>query len=176
MRYTILLTLALAALTGCQNEPAGQTSTAATPANTCILAKDGVENVKIGQPVPPDMPYMNTVTGEGTFKIYQVKRASGTVMAKVYPIEDEAAHRDKVHMIEYIGYECGADKGVKVGSTLGDILAAWPDAKVHGSEIEGRTTATAGGWNFLLNCHYWEAEIDPAALDKNIKILAIVLM
>jgi hypothetical protein len=178
MTKKIIIGLSIIGLFAACKNSADPAETAATSGYSgCVLPKNGVENVQLGQPIPKGLGRIKIQSAEGEFTIYQVKRPDGQgVLAKVFPIQQEGDTTDIAHMIEYIGTDCKSDKGVGVGSSLGDVCKAYPGTKVFTSEIEGRTTANTGEWSFLLNAYFPAGEQVGDSVDQKIKVKAIVLM
>ena len=83
--------------------------------------------------------------------------------------------KEVAHMIEYRRGECATKEGIKVGSTVADLRKAYPKLTASGSEIEGRTYAKGGGYEFFLVSQNYAYELDQAKLKGDVKVKAIVL-
>jgi hypothetical protein len=175
MRLLLLYPTLLLLVVGCKNDPSATTASA-TPPVGCILEKGGYQMIKIGQPVPKDLPRVNEHTGEGTFVTYQLKTKGG-IIAKVYPMQKEGDSTQIVHQIYYMNEECKTDRGIGVGSTVADLRKAYPDVVVRGSETEGRTHAsTSDGWLFLLKHIDFSADTLPLdGLNQATEIKAVIM-
>jgi len=54
-------------------------------------------------------------------------------------------------------------------------MKKYPKAKVHGSEIEGRTYANFGQLSFRLNTSYFSYEVDETKIPKSTEIVEIII-
>ena len=79
-------------------------------------------------------------TGEGSFDVYEIKdfenNPAGYFMA-------DPKNKLLVGDITVQSPKASTEKGIKIGDTFKDLLKAFPNIEVHGSEVEGRTYATA---------------------------------
>lgn len=110
--------------------------------------------------------------GEGEFVSYQIKNKKlGTVGYLLPDPNDETL----VGNITVESSEAKTIKGIKIGSTYGELMKKYPKAKVHGSEIEGRTYAKYGQLSFRLNASYFSYEVDAAKILKNTEVIEILI-
>jgi hypothetical protein len=178
--YRIFVVLSVLTLIfACKNADTTENQTANTSQSAwsgCTLKPEGLDSVKVGQPIPKGLRRSIVETEDGkTSTIYQIRRSDGQgVLAKVYPMKKEGEATEVVRMIEYIATDCRSDKGVGVGSTIADIRNAYPDVKIISSEGEGITTAYADKWAFLLHSYNLAGELPADSINQNIKVKAIV--
>jgi len=110
-------------------------------------------------------------TGEGDFDIYRIKSSEGSYAYLMPDPRNEAL----VGNIIIDSPKAKTKDGFHVGSTLGDLTKKYPDLKIHGSEIEGRTHATIGNLAYRLDSNNWAYEIDKSKIPLNTKILNITI-
>jgi len=145
----------------------------------CVLSKDNLLGIRIGDTLEvigkrskPALIPDKVKNGEGEFQTY-LFTATNKEKVRIYPIEKGG--KQIVHLLEYSGAGCQTEKGVGVSSTLAALRQAYPDLTVHGSEIEGRTTATGGGWRFLMGDQHFTVDVDINSLNPDIRVTAILM-
>lgn len=145
----------------------------------CTLQRGYLMGVKLGMNVDTltkklkgGLTMEKIKTGEGEFETYLFKAANLETI-RIYPIVKDSKKR--VHMVEYAGSLCKTEEGATVSMTLGDLRKIYPELTVHGSEVEGRTIATANGWNFLLGTQVFTYGVDIDKMNQDIRVTAIVL-
>jgi hypothetical protein len=111
-------------------------------------------------------------TGEGDFDIYRLYDEKGNPLAFFIPTENKPPLIDNITITSEAAQ---TPDGLKVGKTLGDLLAVYPKLTVSGSEIEGWTHAQAGGYLFKLDTNFWEGNIEIKRLNKKTKITEVLL-
>ncbi len=109
-------------------------------------------------------------TGEGDFDAYAIIDGDKSTIGYIYP---SPAKRPKVWQIQINDTQYKTEKEIGVNSTLAEVIGAYPDIQVHGSEIEGRTHATIGTYRFRLDTVIWQYEIDISKINKNLKVLNV---
>lgn len=113
-----------------------------------------------------------TTNGEGTFEIYEIKDNTDNVLAHVYPNpNDESLVGDIVIMNEKISTE----KGVKIGTTFGELKAKFDDYKVHGSEVESRVHFYQGNHAYRLNHVSNEYDLDENEIPDDSKVIEMII-
>jgi hypothetical protein len=187
---TIFIVIAVAVM-GCKNPAEKQAIVvpppppveAPKPAQTvveapkvCVLDEGSIKGVKVGDPmekVKETYPVKITEKdGEGSFEVYVMSKDNVNEVF-VYPIKKGG--KEVVHMVEYRHGECTTKEGIKVGSTVADLRKAYPKLTANGSEIEGRTYAKGGGYEFFLDSPNFSYELDQSKLKGDVKVKAIVL-
>jgi hypothetical protein len=148
----------------------------AATAKTCILEPGSIKDVKVGDPmekVKETYPVKITEKdGEGSFDVYVMSKDNVNEVF-IYPMKKGG--KEVAHMIEYRRGDCTTKEGIKVGSTVADLRKAYPKLTANGSEIEGRTYAKGGGYEFFLDSPNFSYELDQAKLKGDVKVKAIVL-
>ena len=111
-------------------------------------------------------------TGEGTFDVYEIKDFENNPAGYFVPdpkdkllVGDITVQTPKAKTI----------KGIKIGDTYQDLLKLFPDISVHGSEIEGRTHATANNLSYRLDVANFTNRIDKTKIPPTTKIMEITI-
>jgi hypothetical protein len=111
-------------------------------------------------------------TGEGSFEVYKItdkeNNPAGYLMA-------DSKNKLLVGSITVESTKARTEEGIKVGSTFKDLLKAFPNIEVHGSEIESRTYAKAGNLSYRLDVANNTYEVDKAKIKPTTKITEIVI-
>lgn len=111
-------------------------------------------------------------TGEGTFDIYRIKdfnnNPAGYLMADP---NDKAVVGD----ITVETQMAQTAEAIKVGSSFQQLRSAIPTIEVHGSEVEGRTYATANNISYRLDAANFTYEVDMEKIPGATKITQIVI-
>ena len=111
-------------------------------------------------------------TGEGEFVSYQIKNKKfGTVGFFLPDPNDETL----VGNITIDAPQAKTIKGINIGSTFKELMKKYPKAKVHGSEIEGRTYARNGQLSFRLNTSHFSYEVDPSKISEDTEVVEILI-
>ncbi len=110
------------------------------------------------------------VNGEGDFTVYLIMDGPESKIGYLMPDPNDET---KVGDITITSSIPTTTEGMKVGMTLGDLFNRYRNLEIHGSEIEGRTTATKGPLSFQLDANNYEYEIDPEKIPLNTKITEI---
>jgi hypothetical protein len=111
-------------------------------------------------------------TGEGSFVAYQIIDPENNPAGYFMP---DPNNKLLVGDITIETPKASTDKGIKIGSTFQDLLKAYPNIEVHGSESEGRTYATANGFSFRLKVANFTYDVDKAKIPATTKITEIVI-
>jgi hypothetical protein len=136
----------------------------------------GFRGIKIGDVISKlssDFVKKTTMkTGEGSFTAYAITDFDNNPAGYFMP---DPNNKLLVGDITVETVMASTDKGIKVGDTFKDLLKAYPNIEVHGSESEGRTYATAGKISFRLNKPNFTYEVDKAKIPATTKITQIVI-
>jgi hypothetical protein len=113
-------------------------------------------------------------TGEGSFDIYQIKDFENKPAGYFMP---DPQNKLVVGDITVETPKAQTEKRIKLGDTFKDLLKAFPDIEVHGSEIESRTYATDNFNNlsYRLNVANATYNVDKAKIPATAKITEIVI-
>ena len=111
-------------------------------------------------------------TAEGTFDVYEIKDFENNPAGYFLPDP-----KDKLLVGDIIVKTPKAQtaKGIKIGDTYQDLLNVFPDISVHGSEIEGRTHATANNLSYRLDVANFTNRIDKTKIPSTTKITEITI-
>lgn len=105
-------------------------------------------------------------TGEGSFDVWNISDKNhgqlGYLMEN-YEVKDEISNI-------YITSDKVDYTGIKVGTTWAEIQKAHPDAKAHGSEIEGRVSVQIGKHYFRLEHNEWSYDFDQSNIKPDVKV------
>ena len=112
-------------------------------------------------------------TGEGSFEVYYITAPGGQQLGYVLPHSHEEA---KVGTIVITSSLAHTPEDIKVGSTFWDLQSRIPGIEVHGSELEGRTTASVGNREFLLDAYHTSYQIDASLIAPETKIKQILVV
>lgn len=94
-------------------------------------------------------------TGEGDFEAFAIYHDEKRV-GHIYPaIQNEA----KIGSIVITAPIAATERGIKVGSTWGELKDNFPQIPVHDSEIEGQIFANHGHISYKLNVNFWSYEL-----------------
>jgi uncharacterized protein YdbL (DUF1318 family) len=111
-------------------------------------------------------------TGEGSFEVYKItdkeNNPAGYLMA-------DPKNKLLVGSITVESPKASTHEGIKIGSTFKDLLKAFPNIEVHGSETESRTYATKGNLSYRLNVANNTYDVDKAKVPATAKITEIVI-
>lgn len=110
--------------------------------------------------------------GEGEFVSYQIKDNKLGTVGYLLPDPNDAT---LVGNITVESDEAKTKKGIRIGSTFGELMKKYPKAKVHGSEIEGRTYAKAGDLSFRLNTSFYSYDVDITKVSKSTEVIEILI-
>lgn len=110
--------------------------------------------------------------GEGEFIIYQIKNSSQKPYAYCLPNEHKT-----IGQIVVLTPTAKTSKGIHVGSTLEDLIAAHPNKLgIHGSEVEGRTHADHGSHLlYRLDVANFSYVVDFDKMDRKAKVMEIII-
>jgi hypothetical protein len=141
--------------------------------NEYIIYPTGLMGLKIGGPI--DKKSVSIVadlleTGEGSFLVYRILGDNSEEVGFIYPDPND---ENKIGDIEVTNPKFKTEKGVGIGATIEELKELYQNVEIHGSEIEGRTSATAGGLSFLLNVNFWTYEIEESEIEPTTKIIGI---
>ena len=111
-------------------------------------------------------------TGEGSFQIYTVNGADGSLLAHIYPDQKD---QKLVGQIEIVSPNAKTRNGLKIGNTFKDLENKEGEVEVHGSEIEGRTYAGKDGIYYRLAMNHFFYGLDKSSIKPDVKIIEIVI-
>lgn len=189
----VLLVLALFAVAACGNnttKETGRKEAAATedPAPvksnvpevpvdaTYLITTASFFGISPGDPLSKHADIMQKATlstGEGDFEIYEFKNETGETLGYTHPdISDENLVGDIVITYPWATTE----EGVRIGMTFGELRTIFdPPLEVHGSEIEGYTSAQHGNISFRLDTYQSAYDVDESTLSPTIEVMEITL-
>jgi len=110
------------------------------------------------------------VTGDGDFTVYLIMDGPESKIGYLMPDPNDET---KVGDITITSPIPTTTEGMKVGMTLGDLFNRYRNLEIHGSEIEGRTTAYKDQLSFRIDASNYSYEIDPEKIPLNAKITEI---
>lgn len=108
-------------------------------------------------------------TGEGDFDVYKIMDGK-TLLGYVYP---HPKNKKLIGDIEITSSLASTKNGIRISSTLADLEKIYPNIKIHGSEIEGRTYAVLGKMSFKLDVYLSTYKVDRSKIKKSTKITQI---
>ena len=111
-------------------------------------------------------------TGEGDFEAYKITNKLHGELGYLLP--DPKAPK-LVGNIFISNPKAMTKDGFHIGSSLGDLLSKYPEAAIHGSEIEGRTHAIIGKHFFLLDSPNFTYDIKKGTIPEDTKVLEIMI-
>jgi hypothetical protein len=111
-------------------------------------------------------------TGEGTFDVYEIKDFENNPAGYFLP---DPKNKLLVGDIVVQSPKAATAKGINVGDSFQDLLAAFPNIAVHGSEIESRTTATAHNISYRLDIANNQYNVDKTKIPAATKITEITI-
>lgn len=120
-----------------------------------------------------DLEKSELETGEGTFEIYLIKDENGDELGYVDPnFEDESL----VGGITVTTEKAITEDGVSIGMLYSTFNEKFPDAELHGSEIEGYTSTNVNDHvYYALSDRHWEYELEKSAISKDATIVEITI-
>ncbi len=139
------------------------------------IGAKGFKDVMVGDAIAKHKATVKKFTlkdGEGSFEAYKITDAEDNPAGYFTP---DAKNKLLVGDITIETPKASTDKGIKVGSTFQELLKAYPNVEVHGSEIEGRTYAKAGGFSYRLDVPNFTYEVDKSKIKATAKITQIVI-
>jgi len=111
--------------------------------------------------------------GEGEFTVYRLKDNRGQNVAYCLP---DTNNEFLVGQIVIHSSEVKMENGISIGMAFHQLTDIYPDLKVHGSEIEGRTYANPNNeLSFLLNVPNFQHEVSRAAISDSAQVKEIWL-
>ena len=131
--------------------------------------------IKVGDAIDDHSEYIQKEqlrTGEGNFLVYRIKDFNNNPAGYLMP---DPNNEELVGDITIETQMAKTAKGIKVGSTFGDLKAAFPNINAHGSEIEGRTYAKANNISYRLDVANFSYEMDNSKIPTDTKIIQIII-
>jgi len=111
-------------------------------------------------------------TGEGNLQVYTLSENDGRKIGYIVPGRKD---KGKVGAIHILSKDYQTPAGIGVGSTFAKLEEAYGDVGVHGTEVEGRTFATAGGLTFRLDAYNTSYELEKSAIKPKTRITEIIV-
>lgn len=147
-----------------------------TPTQTQLLiGPNSFRGIHVGDLISKHLEYIQKTkmrTGEGVFEVYEIKDFDNNPAGYFLPDPKEKL---LVGDITVKSPKAQTIKGIKIGDTFQDLVKVFPDIEVHGSEIEGRTHASANNLSYRLDVANFNYEIDRAKIPRTAKITEITV-
>jgi hypothetical protein len=143
--------------------------------NTILISPISFRGIQIGDLIANHSDYIKKTqlkTGEGTFEVYEIKDFENNPAGYFVPDPNDKL---LVGDITVNSPKAETAKGIKIGNTFKDLLKAFPNIAVHGSEIESRTTATANNISYRLDIANNKYDIDKSKIPATTKITEITI-
>jgi hypothetical protein len=140
-----------------------------------LITSTGFRGIQVGDAISKHGAYTKKTkmkTGEGSFDVYEIKDFENNPAGYFMP---DSKNKLLVGDITVESPKASTDKGLKIGSTFKDLLKAYPNVEVHGSEIESRTYATADKLRYRLDVANNTYDVDKAKIPAATKITEIVI-
>lgn len=112
-------------------------------------------------------------TGEGDFDVFLIKDENGEQLGHINPdYRDESL----VGGFAITTKKAITEDGVRIGMTYAEFNEKFPDAELHGSEIEGYTSTNVNKHVYYeLSDRHWEYELDKSKISKDATIVGITV-
>lgn len=139
------------------------------------IDNNAFRGITVGDKIADHIDYIQEEklkTGEGTFEVYQIKDFNNNPAGYLVP---DPKNESLVGDITVETQMAATSEGIKVGSTYRDLITAFPDIAVHGSEVEGRTYATYDNLSYRLDVANFRYEVDKSKIPTTTKIMQIVI-
>lgn len=147
-----------------------------TPTQTQLLiGPNSFRGIQVGDLISKHLEYSQKTkmrTGEGVFEVYEIKDFDNNPAGYFLPDPKEKL---LVGDITVKSPKAQTIKGIKIDDTFQDLVKVFPDIAVHGSEIEGRTHATANNLSYRLDVANFSYEIDRAKIPATARITEIII-
>jgi hypothetical protein len=140
-----------------------------------LISPISFRGIQIGDLIANHKDYIQKTkikTAEGTFEAYEIKDFENNPAGYFLPDPNDKL---LVGDITVKSPKSQTVKGIKVGDTFQDLLKAFPNIAVHGSEIEGQTHATANNLSYRLNIANFKYKVDQSTIPTSTKILEITI-
>ena len=140
-----------------------------------LIGQNSFRGIQIGDAISKHGDYIQKTklkTGEGTFEVYEIKDFDNNPAGYFLP---DPKDKLLVGDITVNSLKARTAQGIKVGSTFQDLLKIYPAIEVHGSEIEGRTNATADNLSYRLDVANFSYEVDRAKIPATAKTMEITI-
>ena len=141
-------------------------------ANPFLVTTNSFYGLTIGGKIG-DLEKSVLETGEGSFDIFLIKDENGEELGYVDAnYEDESL----IGGITISTKKAVTEDGVKIGMSYADFNEKFPDAELHGSEIEGYTSTNVNkNVYYELSDRHWEYELDKNKIAEGTTIVAITV-
>ncbi len=146
------------------------------PSRTQLLISPiAFRGIQIGDLIANHTDYIKKTKmkiADGTFDVYEIKDFENNPAGYFVP---DPKDKLLVGDITVKTPKAKTIKGIKIGDTYQDLLNVFPDISVHGSEIEGRTHATANNLSYRLDVANFTNRIDKTKIPSTTKITEITI-
>ncbi len=140
-----------------------------------LISSTAFRGISIGDKIAMHTDYIQKEqlrTGEGTFEVYRIKDFNNNPAGYLMPDpKDESLVGD----ITVESPMAATVEDIKIGSTFSDLNAVSPNIEVHGSEIEGRTHATANNISYRLDTPNFTYAVDKSNIPATAKVIRIIV-
>ncbi len=140
-----------------------------------LISPFAFRGIQVGDLIANHKAYIQKTklkTGEGTFDVYEIKDFENNPAGYLVP---DPKNKLLVGDITVKTPKAETAKGIKVGGTFQDLLKAFPNIEVHGSEIEGQTHANANNISYRLDMPNFTYDVDKAKIPPTTKITEIMI-
>ena len=140
-----------------------------------LISPISFRGIQIGDLITKHGDYIKKTklkTGEGSFDVYEIKDFENNPAGYFLP---DPNNKRLVGDITVKTPKAQTSKGIKIGDTFQDLQKIFPDIEVHGSEIEGRTHASANNLSYRLDIPNFSYKIDKAKIPATTKITEITI-
>jgi hypothetical protein len=135
-----------------------------------LISPISFRGIQIGDLIANHKDYIQKTkikTAEGTFEAYEIKDFENNPAGYFLPDPNDKLMGGDITVKSP---KAQTAKGLKIGDSFQDLLNAFPNIAVHGSEIESRTTATAHNISYRLDIANNKYDIDKAKIPATTKI------
>ena len=139
------------------------------------ITKNSFDGIKIGSKIASHKNLKKNIlkTGEGDFESYIIQDANAQELGYLLP---DPKNSKLVGDIVITTENASTQKGsTYVGITFKTLKEIFPKIEVHGSEIEGRTHASANGIMYRLNVENVDYNINIKKVPNTAKVIEILL-
>lgn len=140
-----------------------------------LIGPNSFRGIHVGDLISKHLEYVQKTkmrTGEGVFEVYEIKDFDNNPAGYFLP---DPRDKQLVGDITVKSPKAQTAMGLKIGDTFQDLQKVFPDIAVHGSEIEGRTYATANHLSYRLDTPNFSYEVDPSKIPGATKITEITI-
>ncbi len=142
---------------------------------TLLISENSFRGIKTGDKISDHTEYAVKGTlknGGGAFEVYYIKDFNNNDAGYLSP---DPKNELLVGNITVLSKMAETAEGIKIGSTFGDLQKTFPKLEVHGSEIEGHTTARANNLSYRLDVANNTYEVDLKKVPATAKVTQIMI-